>query len=507
VQPRRIAALALSALLSTNLSTSLGALELRFNGASLPAAKVSQALAGASRLRLGDGSFAKGLSLGEIYPFISEIWGASALTRSGVRTLRTEGLAERMYAAYLVESGPGGYDLVIGTERLRGLERLDLLGEALSETGLEVWLSWEGVPEIKAELARIASIKGLQLKALEVPNTQTKLVATARGGGREPDLALIQSDYIPSLAGGKLLQSLDYVDRGELAAKGFEAFSMGGRNWAIPFYYDAELLFYNRKLARAPGPDYCLADLEAWAAALKGSVRAPLAWNLYSAYWLLPFMLGFGKDRLIEADGGVRVDDEPTRKALEALLGLVREGLLVPAERDAMVSWFATGQAAYILSGSYSIPEFSRLGLDFAVAPYPLAAKGGRPIAPLLDFKGFAISRRTRSPVLARRVIQALTGQEFQARFAKALGKLPANEAAWADSAEGNPYYEALSLSAARGFVVPPAEAYGVFKNTMWSVLRLAVSGQMGVPEALAAAQRVIDGNMERIRKSLEVIK
>ena len=84
-------------------------------------------------------------------------------------------------------------------------------------------------------------------------------------------------------------------------------------------------------------------------------------------------MSGFGKDRLIDADGGMTVDDAPTAAALRALLALRDEGLLVPAERDAMVSWFASGQAGFILAGSYSIPEFSKLGLDFGVAPYPLA--------------------------------------------------------------------------------------------------------------------------------------
>ncbi len=480
-----------------SLAVSVNAIELRLNGSRILDSRAPGASLGLGPIALPDGSLARGLSLGELYPFMSEAWRIEARAASGLKAVEAGDLAERLYSSYLVESGPGIYDLVIGRERLRGIESLDLRGDALPEDGLEVWLSWEGVSEIKEELARLASQKGKRIKALEVPNTQSKLLAVARGGGRTPDLVLIQSDFVPSLAGGKLLQSLDYLDRGELIAKGFEAFESAGKRWAIPFYYDAQLLFYNTKLAQTALPaDYTLADLEARARALKGKVRAPLAWNLYSAYWLVPFMSGFGMERLVEPDGTIRVDDSRTAAALEALLHLVREGLLEAAERDAMVSWFATGQAGYILSGSYSIPEFSRLGLDFAVAPYPLASKGGRPIAPLLDFKGFALSRRTAVPVLARRVAQALTAQGFQRRFALALGKIPANEAAWTASKEGNPWYEALCQSARIGIVVPPADAYPVFKNTMWKILRLLFSGQMSVAEALPAAQRIIDQNL-----------
>jgi maltose-binding protein MalE len=495
---RMAVALALAFALALPVA-SASALELRLNGSTLLDTKASGAIPRRGPIVLPDGSRSEGTSLGEIYPFLLDAWRIDAQTAAGSRSLPADDLAERLYASYLVESGSGSYDLVLGSERLRGVVSLDLRGEVLAEDSLELWLSWEGVGEIKEELARIARAKGKRIAAQEVPNTESKLVAVARGGGRAADLVLIQSDYVPSLAGGRLLQSLDYLGRGELSAKGFEAFTTGGTSWAMPFYYDAQLLFYNKKLAGTPLPQaYSLAELELRAASLKGKVRAPLAWNLYSAYWLLPFMSGFGKGELVEADGRIVVDDGATAAALRELLRLVDEGLLVAAERDAMVSWFATGQAAYILSGSYSIPEFSELGLDFAVAPYPLASKGGRPIAPLLDFKGFAISRRSAAPVLARRVAQALTGQDFQRRFALSLGKLPANEAAWADSKEGNPWYEALDASSRRGIVVPPAEAYPIFKNTMWKILRLLFSGQMGVAEALSSAQRIIDENLKR---------
>lgn len=481
-------------------------------GASRPAASLSisgESLDALSTpLVLEDGSRARGLSLGEVAPLVSEAWRLEAKGGGKSRVWYDEGLGERLYSIYLVEapasakaaskgSAPA-WVLWVGKESFTGLESIRIEGEPLAEDGLEVWLSWEGVPELKAEIARFAGTHGKRIKTVEVPNTQTKLLALARAGGKLPDLAMIQSDYVPELEASKLIQSVDRFRDPGLEAKGYAAFSADGHDWAMPFYYDAQLLFYNPALTGGALPaNLSLDDLEKMAASLKGKVKAPLAWNLYSAYWLLPFMSGFGKDSIIDSSGGITVDDKATKAALLRLKSLVDAGLLVPAERDAMVAWFASGQAAFILSGSYSIPEFSKLGLDFGVAPYPLAAPGGRPVAPLLDFKGFALSRRTEKPVLARRLCQALARQSFQASFTSALGKLPANAAAREAARDGNPWFCQLSRSAEIGIVIPPARAYPVFKNTMWKLLRFYLTGQMGVEETLSTAQRLINENLK----------
>jgi ABC-type glycerol-3-phosphate transport system substrate-binding protein len=459
----------------------------------------------ATTLVLEDGTRAQGFALGELLPLFSEVWKLEASGGEAARPNKVawsdEDLAERLFSIYLVQTAPAArargvasWDLVVGRERFAGVRDLTLRGELLDEDDLEVWLSWEGVKELKAEIARFAEAHGKRIRATEVPNTQTKLLTVARAGGRLPDLAMIQSDYVPELVGGRLLQAVDYFRDSGLEAKGYEAFSAAGHAWALPFYFDTQLVFYNRALVGSPpAADWTLDDLVARARSLKGRVRAPLAWNLWSAYWLLPFMAGYGKASIVDADGGMTVDDAPTRQALSTLKALMEEGLLVPAERDAMMSWFASGQAGFILAGSYSIPEFSGLGLDFAVAPYPLATRGGRPIAPLLDFKGLALSRRTEKPVLARRLCQALVSQAFQRRFTSALGKLPASLAAREASRGENPWFSPLSRSAERGIVIPPAGAYPAFKNTMWKLLRFFFTGQMGVDETLSTAQTLID--------------
>ncbi|MBL8967117.1 MAG: extracellular solute-binding protein, partial [Spirochaetaceae bacterium] len=325
---RRIfAAAALSCMLA-GAAPLAPALDIDFPSQSVRRLGQAELEARADLLVLEDGSRARGFALGEVVPLASEVWKLEARGRAASRVWADEALGEKLFSLYLVEGEPlsgksgarpqvaaadaSGWDLVVGTERFRGVESILVEGEALSEDGLEVWLAWEGVAELKAEIARFASEHGKKIKAVEVPNTQSKLLAVARAGGTLPDLVMIQSDYVPALAGGGLLQSVDYFRDPRLEAKGYDAFASGGKSWASPLYFDAQLVFYNRSLSGGDPPaDWSLEDLVRRARAVKGRVKAPLSWNVYSAYWLVPFMSGFGKARLVEADGRVIVDDVP----------------------------------------------------------------------------------------------------------------------------------------------------------------------------------------------------
>ena len=443
-----------------------------------------------------DGRLERGLSLGELTPPLVDAWHLEAKDRGGETRAWTEGdLADRLHEAWLLRS-ESGWDLVHRGVRVRGVERIEIVGDRAVERDLEVWLSWEGVPQLKAEIERWSRQTGARVRAVDVPDTRSKLLAALRGGGRLPDLVMIQSDNLPSLLAAGAFQSLDRMDSSRLVDKGRTAFESGGRRWAAPFYFDTQLAFYSRKhFPSAPPVDWTTEWLEAEARRVARSGTSPMSWNAYSAYWLLSFALGFGKPSIEDADGLVRPDDPGTRAALRWILRMRDEGLLAVLERDAMVGRFASGEAALILSGSYSIPEFERIGLDFGVAPYPVVSATGKPIAPLLDFKGFAMSRSTRSPIGARRLLEYLSGVGVQQRFSSALSKLPANRDAWEVARSTNRYYPQLSRSYEIGVVIPPTEGYAAYKNTMWKILRFIYSGSMTVDEALAEGRRLIEAN------------
>jgi len=489
-----------------NGSPILGALEVRLAGQALPIPPDSELRGLLYRLSIDDRT-EQAISLAELIPPLADAWRVEAWQTGNGRTdsatksvLWSAGdLAERLDRFWLIEKPGGTWGVVFDGKTLDGVGRIDVTGEHTEERPPEIWVSWEGVKELKKEIDRWSRLTGVKAKTVDVPDVRTKLLSVQRGGGRMPDLVMIQSDDLPALTAAATLQALDGMDSSSLVDKGRNAFNLKGRNWALPFYFDAQLVFYNPKLlSTPPAKNWDLARLEAESRRIVRTGRTPLAWNAYSAYWILPFALGFGKQAIEDADGMVRPDDMGTRSALAWLLRMRDEGLMAVLERDAMIGRFASGETAMILTGSYSIPEFERIGIPFGIAAYPTVPETGKPVAPFLDFKGLAITRSSRSPLTVRRLASYLTGPGVQQRFTSSVSKLPANHEAWELVRTTNAYFPQLERSYEIGVTVPATEAYSTYKNIMWKILRFVFAGSMTIDEALGEARRLIEANLKQ---------
>lgn len=366
---------------------------------------------------------------------------------------------------------------------------------------LEVWISWEGTRDLEREIDRFADLHRLDILVSRVPDTEAKLRTIVRARGPVPDVVMVQSSSISPLVEVDALQRLDYLPIGNLSGDGIDAFVFDGSRWAVPFYADVQLLFYNPELigddlSRMLERPLTTSVLEIVAAAMLDrhgrDTVTPLAWNAYSAYWLVPFIRGFGRDELVAGDGTITIDDEPTRRAIDYLLTLRDRGYLEIVEKDPMLSRFALGKIGVILSGSYSIPLFEELGVSYGVSAFPVIDETGLPASPMLDYKGFAITRRTDAPVLARRLIEHLTGSGVQQRFCLELSKIPADSQARSVFASRAPYGDVMIESAVDGIGVPTVPAYRVYKNLLWKLLRLVYDQRLEVEEALETGERMM---------------
>ena len=436
----------------------------------------------------------KGISLDEILPLMTEIWSITFHTKNAQKTINNDDLAENISCSYAVKT-PSGWDILFNKSIVRGVTGIEINGDPVEEGPLEVWISWEGIPQLKEEITRFAELHDITVNTVFVPKTESKLISIIRGGGRPPDVLMIQSDYVQPLVKYNALQNLDYMIPENLEFKGTEVFRFEDKTWAIPFYYDTQLLFYNKDLIPDTEfkPDWNLDDFERITGRLKEQGIIPAAWNVYSAYWLIPFQIGFGKVPFIDADGQVTVNDNATINALKYLKELKNDGLIKIMERDAMISLFAAGEIGMILSSSFSIPRFEELGLNFGIQSYPRNTDTGIYVSPLLDFKGFAITRKTKNPILARRLIQYLSGIGVQQRFPAALSKLPIAVNVREIGSDEND--RILHHSAEIGYPVPSDKSYGIFKSTMWSMLPFIFTDRLSVEEALEKAQLILDNN------------
>ena len=439
-----------------------------------------------------------GVSLLELLPLMEYVYDFRIVTQEGEIRFAGDAPADEWGEIFFVPGpgGPGGPALVRGGVVHPGLQEIRFSGERLETGALEIWLGWEGSTELKREMERFARRHGITVSAVTVPSPDTKLAAVVRARGPLPDLVMIQSSGVESLLEARGLQALDYLEFPGLVEQGRAAFTLDGHLWAMPFYFDTQVVYYNRDLIPAISVEgWTLDRMKRAAGRLLGTDAHPMVWNAYSSNWLIPFQVSFGKVSLVDADGGVTVDDRPTLEALHYLLRLQEEGLLVPMERDGMDALFIAGKVGMMLSGSYAIPYLESLGVNFGVLPYPVNQETGRAVSSLLDFKAFAMTRQTRHPVLARRMLQHLYGPGVQLRFCSALEKLSVRGDLRELAASRSTYGAVLERTVESGTVIPPDRAYGVYKNTMWKLLRFAFSGQMPPEEALRAGQALMDAD------------
>jgi len=491
------------------LAPLVSALEIEVNGKVVKSVSYSE-LQEIARQRPLSGGLKASVVLEELLPVCSSLKEITVTPESGNSTsIRSYGEVLPLYQSYLLFEEKGSINFFKKTEGgtadlyIDRVQKISLSAEELESEKLEVWISWEGVKELKAEIRRWGELHNIDIKVNEVPKSDSKLLSVLRGGGRPPDVILIQSDYIPALTAAGALQPMVRFPTDRFAEKSLDALSLEGSLWAVPFYFDAQVLFYRSdivSLSEFPQTDgvieWDLYGFEKSARRVKERGLAPASWNAYSAYWLLPFQLGFGKGSIIEADGSVRVDDRATIEAVEYLKRLKDEGVLDLRERDSMFSRFISGDVAMMLSASFSIPELERLGVPFGVAPFPEGPEG--PVAPLLDFKGFAVSRKTRHPILSRRFLLSMSDPAVQHHFTSKVSKLPVSESAWKLAAQQNRYFSVLRNSYDIGVSVPSTKGYKIYKNTMWKMLRFLLTGKLPVEEGLQRAQSLIDKQISR---------
>ncbi|MBI9106131.1 MAG: extracellular solute-binding protein [Spirochaetales bacterium] len=447
-----------------------------------------------------NGEIKKGISLAELFPALFDAWLLEVECSPASERVQFEvpDLADKLEGIFL-SAGSSGWELEYEGLTFSNINSINIKGEVLTKRPLEIWVNWEGTEFLRGEIKRYADLHRVEIKVTEVPRPDSKLISVARGGGAVPDILMVQSGYIDSLVRSGSIQNIGYMYPEGLQVQGREAFTYDGKIWAVPFYYDAQLMFYNPEMIHGPDYNWTLSDYEKLCRTAGSSGSIASAWNAYSASFLIPFQLSFGKQHIIEPDGSIRITDEASRKALEYIIRLKDASLMTPMERDAMTSLFVSGDAAMIISASYAIPHFQDLGIPFETVPLPVNQNTGIRVSPLLDFKAFAITKKSRNTAGARRLIEYLTGTGVQYRFTSETSKVPALESAFRLLKGENKYYEALRISAESGTIIPTDKAYSVYKNTMWKMLRFAISGRMPPGVVLEKTQELVDKNMEDI--------
>lgn len=272
----------------------------------------------------------------------------------------------------------------------------------------------------------------------------------AVASGEAPDVALVDSVWVPEFATAGYFRAIDDIDAAwandqyrKLFAQAFvTSQSVDGVSVAVQLEADVAGLWFDRQVLKAAGidPPVTWDELAAACARLAHADRPfPLvlpagpAAGEAATYCLLALLASngaaiIGKDGVLP-DRGRLVQTLGYLQQLAATGAIATESVNYARERP--IQLLASGGASFALAGSYELPALAAgAGIDhgsawdrFGFIPMP-AGPSGSP-ANLAGGMALGIFRQSKQPNLALHLIRELLSPESQARMARSTGQIP----------------------------------------------------------------------------------
>ncbi len=363
---------------------------------------------------------------------------------------------------------------------------------------LTLWISWEGKDRYEEIVNEFRSLTGISIDVVSVPKIYQKIKTVARGGGKLPDMAILRNAYIGNLADEGIIKPLPKGIEDKLSEKGKMAFSYRDKLYGLPFYFDAQVVYYNPKLLKEvglsdPPTSWTLNDLKRYGKALKNIKGVtPLGWGAYSPYFFGGFEYSFKKD-CIKCQRE-RFFTEATEKAILFYKELIKDGIGVSMDRNAFLAGFKGGKIGFIIFGTFILPNFIEEGVDFKVIPLPINPETGKRVASYLDYKGISLFKTEKKGDNVYKFLTYLTDPDVQYRFCSPLYKFPDAKSALEKIFSENPYLSPLRETVETGIIAPKESIYVYYDKALSNVLKLVLEKNIPINKAFAAGRRYMKG-------------
>lgn len=275
-------------------------------------------------------------------------------------------------------------------------------------------------------------------------------LARAVASGLAPDLALLDSVWVPEFASAGFLSPLDDLDqswvdheyKNEFAPTFVESHTIDGHPMAVQIEADVAGLWFDRAVLERHRiiPPRTWEDLRDACSALRqdgkttplGMPGGPAAGEAAS-YTLLALLASNGATVL--NGRGVTLHHAGVVQTLEFICTLVDSGALsveaVMRGRGRPTRMLASGENVFAFGGSYELPALaSARGISqeeawqrFGFVRSPVGPKPGNAV--LAGGMALAIFRQSDRPELAMRLLQALVAPAAQIGMARSTGQIP----------------------------------------------------------------------------------
>jgi multiple sugar transport system substrate-binding protein len=332
--------------------------------------------------------------------------------------------------------------------------------------------------------------------------------------GRAPDLAILDSVWIPEFAASGFLRPLEELDSswvgGELHRDFLEPFvsahRIDGATVAVQAEMDVAGMWYERAAVSAEGPRTWPELLETGrrlARARGGPVlvmpAGPPA-DEFATYCLVALLASNGA-RVLGPDM-VTLDSPASVEAMRLLRALVDGKVLstgaVGHERDRPSQMLARGEALMAFGGSYEAPSLARYaGMDldtatktFGFMPVPAGPRGQSSV--LVGGFVYCIPRQARQPAAAMEVLKRAVTGPAMARFFASTGQIPPRRSVAADLVSRSPFH-AFTAGLLDGAVTRPVSpAYALVSAQLRVMLEAVLTARLSPEHAVCRAADMI---------------
>ncbi|MCL5676608.1 MAG: extracellular solute-binding protein [Firmicutes bacterium] len=342
-----------------------------------------------------------------------------------------------------------------------------------------------------------------------------KLVTDQASGSGQFDVALVDEIWPAEFAAANVIQDITPRLTPEMKSginpAVLNILAVGDKYYGVPWILDTKFLFYNKKMLADAGfkePPKTWDELIKMAKAMKEKkiVEYPIAWSWGQAEAVVcdytQLVYSFGGD-ILGPDGAPKFQEGAALDTLKWMVGTLNDGISNPnsityLEEDVR-QVFQEGKAAFVLNWTYMYglandPKESKVAGQVGIAPTP-SAKAAIGVSGSM---GLAITRSTKHPEEAWKLISFLTSEQTQKPYAS--DSLPIWKAAL-DASDLKADKELVAVAKAQFAAVKGRPQFVPWYNHFSTKLQVAIQNALVKKASPEDATKALVKEIEPLRK------
>ncbi len=359
-----------------------------------------------------------------------------------------------------------------------------------ADADLVIWADEKRAAALKDVAAGFGQTNGIKVAVQVIAKDLQTNYVTANTAGNGPDVVIGAHDWIGNLVQNGAIDPVQLSDqqKAAFAPVAIKAVTYSGQTYGLPYALESIALYRNTEVVPTAPKTFEEVVTSGLAAVKAKKVQSAL--NLQvgqngDAYHMQPlFTSGGGYLFGTNAEGDYNPQDVGIGKPASiaaakkiAALGEEGQGVLkrsVAPENS--IALFASGKAAYLVSGPWALTDLEKAGLKYDITPIP-AFSGGKPAQPFTGVQAFYVASKGKNKQFAQEfVTNAVNTPETMKVLFDAEPRPPAMTSVLDQVSGSNPDVAKFAEAAKAGQVLPAIPAMAA----VWEPLGKAQAAIIG---------------------------